>query len=105
MEALIYDYLMAKCIGYENRVKAKTLMNMFNIKDNKQFRGYIQNIRNSYEYERLIGSEAGKQGGYWIINSAKEFRDTVHHLLARAEEMKDTAAAMEEKYEKLERGF
>ena len=105
MELLIYDYLIAKCIGYENRVKAKTIMSKFDIKDHKTFRSYIQKIRDDNYFPRLIGSEAGSNGGYWIINSKEEFDETVHHLYARAYEMKKTGDTMTEKFKKLERGF
>ena len=101
MEKLIYDYLMLNCVGYENRIKAKDLMKKFNIKDNKTFRSYIQQIRKDAECIRLVGSEAGQSGGYWIINSKEEFENTVYHLYARAVEMQKTCKIMKKKGRKL----
>ena len=100
MGNLIYNYLIANCIGYDNRVKAKTIMRKFNIKDHKTFRKYVQAIREDYSYPRLIGSEAGKNGGYWIIKNKQEFDMAVHHLYARAVEMKNNCKIMEKKWER-----
>ena len=100
LEKLIYDYLMLNCVGYENRIKAKTLMKKFNIKDNKTFRSYIQGIRKDAEFTRLVGSEAGQHGGYWIINSKEEFETTVHHHYARAVEMMNTCKILRKKGKK-----
>lgn len=97
MEKLIYDYLALNCIGYDNRIKARTLMKKFNIKDNKTFRSYIQEIRKNPEFIKLIGSEAGQNGGYWIINSKEEFETTVHHHYARAVEMMNTCKILRKK--------
>ena len=98
MEEMIYAYLVNNCVGYDNRVKARVLMNKFGINDNKTFRSYIQSIREDYQYPRLIGSEAGKYGGYWIINSKQEFDETVHHLYARAIEMQKNCKIMKKKW-------
>lgn len=97
LEKLIYDYLVLNCIGYDNRIKARTLMKKFNIKDNKTFRSYIQEIRKNPEFIKLIGSEAGQNGGYWIINSKEEFETTVHHHYARAVEMMNTCKILRKK--------
>lgn len=105
MTELIYNYLTAKCIGYENRVKAKTIMQMFDINDHKTFRSYIQMIREDRTYPQIIGSQAGKDGGYWIIANKKEFDDTVFHLYARAKEMEKMCKILKKKSRKLERGF
>ena len=100
MESLIYNYLIANCVGYEHRVKAKTIMKRFDIKDHKTFRSYIQSIREDYQYPRLIGSEAGKSGGYWIIANKQEFEETVHHLYARALEMQKNCKIMKRKWKR-----
>lgn len=102
MEELIYNYLTVNCVGYENRVKARTIMRKFGIKDNKTFRSYIQAIREDYNYPRLIGSEAGKSGGYWIIANKQEFDETVHHLYARALEMQKNCKIMKKKWKRKE---
>lgn len=75
-------------------------MKKFGIEDHKTFRRHIQNIREDYEYDRLIGSEAGYGGGYWIIKDRKEFEETVHHLYARANEMKNNCKIMVKKWKR-----
>lgn len=102
MEEMIYAYLVNNCVGYDNRVKARVLMNKFGINDNKTFRSYIQSIREDYQYPRVIGSQAGSDGGYWIIANKKEFDETVHHLYARAIEMQKNCKIMKKKWK---RGF
>lgn len=106
MEDLIYGYLIKNCVGYDNRIKAKEIMKKFNIKDHKTFRSYIQTIRDEVTYPRLIGSEAGKSGGYWIIKNLEEYYATAHHLCARARAMEDTFDTMASKFKnEKERGF
>lgn len=106
MEDLIYGYLVKNCVGYDDRVKATAVMKKFNIKDHKTFRGYIQTIRDEVKYPRLIGSEAGKNGGYWIIKNLEEYYATAHHLCARARAMEDTFYIMANKFKnEKERGF
>lgn len=102
MEEMIYAYLVNNCVGYDNRVKARVLMNKFGINDNKTFRSYIQSIREDYQYPRVIGSQAGSDGGYWIIANKQEFDETVHHLYARAIEMQKCCKTMKKKWK---RGF
>lgn len=72
--------------------------------DNKTFRSYIQEIRKNPEFIKLIGSEAGQSGGYWIINSKEEFENTVYHLYARAVEMQKTCKIMKKKGRKMKYG-
>ncbi len=106
MEDLIYGYLIKNCVGYDNRIKGNRLMKIFKIKDEKVFRSQIEKIRDNEKFKRLIGSEAGCQGGYWIIKNLDEYRLTAHHLCARAEKMKKTYKSLEEKVKnKKERGF
>ena len=100
MNDLIYNYLILKCVGYDNRVKGQVLMKKFGIKDHKTFRKHIELIRQSPDCPRMIGSKAGQNGGYWIIANKKEFDDTVFHLYARAKEMKKTAKLLQKKAKK-----
>ena len=83
----IYDYLKNNCVGYENRVKSDIIMNEFGITDNKTLRSYIQEIRESDILTKIICSEAGKDGGYWLASSQKEVNQTLEHLYKRAMEM------------------
>ena len=101
MEKQIYDYLINNCIGYGNRIKAYKLMKMFNIRDHKTFRFKIQKIRQDESFKKIIGSEAGKQGGYWIIANEDEYKETIFHLKARSSEMKKTCDVIEEKWNRL----
>lgn len=90
MKELIYDYLTNNCVGYDNRVKGWQLMKLFNIKDHKTLRSYIQELRQDEEIDKMIGSVAGKSGGFFIIENYNEFKDTVDHLYLRAMEMLKT---------------
>ena len=65
----IYDYLKKNATGYEKRVKSRVLMKEFDIKDNKTLRFYIEEIRNSDILQKIVCSEAGKKGGYWIATN------------------------------------
>lgn len=105
MENLIYEYLIQNCVGYDNRVKGRTLMKKFGINDHKTLRSYIQYIRKSPAHPRLIGSEAGSQGGYWIITNKKELDTTVYHMYLRAKEIEKECKILEKKARKKERGF
>ena len=83
----IYNYLKENAVGYENRVKSDVLMKEFNINDNKTLRSYIQEIRESGILTKIICSEAGSNGGYWIATDYKEVRKTLDHLYKRSMEM------------------
>lgn len=83
----IYNYLKENAVGYEDRVKADVLMKEFNINDNKTLRSYIQEIRESEILTKIICSEAGSNGGYWIATDYKEVRKTLDHLYKRSMEM------------------
>lgn len=83
----IYNYLKSNAVGYENRVKSDILMKEFNINDNKTLRSYIQEIRESEILTKIICSEAGNDGGYWIATDYKEVRKTLDHLYKRSMEI------------------
>lgn len=83
----IYNYLKENAVGYDDRVKADVLMKEFDINDNKTLRSYIQEIRESEILTKIICSEAGKDGGYWIATDYKEVRKTLDHLYKRSMEM------------------
>lgn len=80
----IYNYLKENAVGYENRVKSDVLMKEFNINNNKTLRSYIQEIRESGILAKIICSEAGNNGGYWIATDNKEVRKTLDHLYKRS---------------------
>lgn len=93
----IYSYLKKNAVGYQNRVKSNTLMNNFNIKDNKVFRSYIEEIRDSDILQKIVCSEAGSNGGYWIATNEKEIQDTLQHLYKRSIKMLKTYSIIKKK--------
>jgi len=100
MEERIYEYLIKNCRGFENRIKGYELMKIFRINDHKTLRSYIEAIRQNEDCLELIGSRAGKDGGYYVITSKTEFEDTVNHMYLRAMEMLHTQALMKKKASK-----
>lgn len=94
----IYDYLKENAVGYEKRVKSSTLMKEFNITDNKTLRFYIEEIRNSDTLQKIVCSEAGKKGGYWIATNQEEVYNTLEHLYKRSMQMLKTYSIIKKKY-------
>lgn len=97
MEEKIYNYLLKYHAGYDNRIKGKELMKIFNIKDHKTLRSYIEKARQYKEYRYLIGSEAGSKGGYFMVTNGMEKDLTINHIRLRAEEQLETCDLMKSK--------
>jgi len=93
----IHDYLKKNAVGYSKRVKSSTLMKEFNINDNKTLRKHIQNIRQDETLQKIVCSESGKNGGYWIAKNDKEVQETLDHLYNRAMEMLKTYSIIKNK--------
>lgn len=93
----IYEYLKKNAVGYSKRVKSSILMKEFSINDNKTLRRYIQNIRQDERLQKIICSEAGKNGGYWVATNEKEIQETMDHIYKRAMEMLKTYSAIKRK--------
>ena len=93
----IYNYLKENAVGYENRVKSDILMKEFNINDNKTLRRHTQNIRQDETLQKIVCSESGKNGGYWIATNNKEIEETLEHLYKRAMEMLKTYSIIQKK--------
>lgn len=93
----IYDFLKKEAVGYENRVKASVLMQEFDIKDNKTLRAYIEEIRDSDILDKIICSEAGSSGGYWVATSQDEVYQTLQHLYKRSMKMLKTYSKIKNK--------
>ena len=93
----IYGYLKKNCVGYKKRVKSDVLMREFEITDNKTLRSYIQEIRESQTLTKIICSEAGMNGGYWIATSQKDVNQTLDHLYKRSMEMLKSYAILKRK--------
>ena len=100
----IYDYLKKNAVGYEKRVKSSVLMKEFDIKDNKTLRSYIEDIRNSDTLQKIICSEAGQHGGYFVANNDEEVYQTLEHLYKRSMQMLKTYSKIKKKY-KLDRQY
>lgn len=93
----LYDYLKKNAIGYENRIKSGALMKYFNISSNEIFRSYIQEIRQSDILQKIVCSQAGVNGGYWIATNEEEIKDTLSHLYNRSMEMLKTYSIIKRK--------
>lgn len=93
----IHDYLKKNAVGYSKRVKSSVLMKGFNINDNKTLRKHIQNIRQDETLQKIVCSESGKNGGYWIAKNDKEVQETLDHLYNRAMEMLKTYSIIKKK--------
>lgn len=87
MKDRIYVYLVNNAKGKENRIKANKLMKEFEIKDNKTFRKYIQEINRDKRCLSLIGAVSGKQGGYFIPISEEEKEEVINNRRYRANQM------------------
>lgn len=94
---MIHDYLKQNAVGYENRKKSYEIMRQFGIKDNKTFRDYIEEIRQSSIFQKIICSEAGSNGGYWVATNEQEVQETLDHLYKRAMGMLKTYAIIKNK--------
>lgn len=94
----IYNYLKKNAVGYEKRVKSNVLMKEFNINDNKTLRSYIEDIRNSDILQKIVCSESGKNGGYWIASNDEEVYQTLEHLYNRSMQMLKTYSMIQKKY-------
>lgn len=93
----IYEYLRKNAVGRSKRVKSSILMKEFNIDDNKAFRKHIENIRDNMDYELIICSEAGNDGGYWVATTEEEVMDTLKHLYKRSMKMLYTYSKLRKK--------
>lgn len=93
----IYHFLQKNAVGQEKRVKSGVLMKKFNIADNKTLRSHIENIRDNMNYELIICSEAGKDGGYWIATNNEEVFMTLEHFYKRSMKMLKTYSRIRKK--------
>lgn len=59
-------------------------MKLFDFKDNKTFRSYIEKIRkDSFTFQMTVSSVAGRNGGYFIASSEKEKFDCANKMKQR----------------------
>ena len=97
IEDKIYSYLKKHAVGFNKRVKSNVLMKEFNINDNKTLRRYIETIRDDMNYQLIVCSEAGSNGGYWIATSDEEVTETLKHLYKRSMKMLYTYSKLRKK--------
>lgn len=93
----LYYYMTKNAVGRTKMVKSSVLMEKFNVNDNKTFRSMIEAIRLSDKYDKIICSEAGSKGGYWIATSQEEITDTLEHLYKRSMQMLKTYSRIKQK--------
>lgn len=93
----LYYYMLKHAVGRKKMIKSSVLMEKFNINDNKTFRSMIEAIRLSDKYDKIICSEAGSKGGYWIATSQEEITDTLEHLYKRSMQMLMTYSRIKQK--------
>lgn len=94
----IYDFLKENAVGYDNRVKGSYLMSEFEIDDNKTLRSYIEEVRDNETLQKIICSESGKKGGYWVATNDDEVLKTLEHLYKRSLKMLETYSKIKKKY-------
>lgn len=94
---MIYKYLKKHAKGYDNRIKGYQLMKEFDIQDHKTLRSYIEEIRDSEVLQKIVCSEAGKNGGYWIATKQEEVNQTLEHLYKRSIKMLKTYSVLKKK--------
>lgn len=97
MEDLIYGYLVKNCVGFENRVKAKKLQQLFKINDNKTFRDIIKRIRKNENYRYAVMSKSNFSGGYWIPTSQEEIDIVSEDFKRRGKFIESTGIAISNK--------
>ena len=87
MEERIYNYLVDYHVGKDKLIKNQDLRNMFGIQSDKALRKVIQNIRESKEFEEVIGSVSGKAGGFYVCECEEEIQETIDNIKHRANQM------------------
>ena len=84
---MVYNYLCNNHVGKANLIKNKNLRKIFGINSDKSMRKVIQNIRESEEYGRLVGSVSGINGGFFICETLTEVLETIANTQRRANQM------------------
>jgi len=87
MENEVYEYLCKNHLGKDNLIKNKDLRKIFNINSDKSMRKVIQNIRESEEYPKIIGSVSGINGGFFTCVTEEEKDATINNIKHRAGKM------------------
>lgn len=87
MEEKVYEYLCKNHLGKDNLIKNKDLRKLFSINSDKAMRKVIQNIRESRDYPKLVGSLSGQSGGFYICITEEEKEETINNIKHRANQM------------------
>ena len=87
LEEQVYNYLVRNHVGSKNLIKNRELRWLFDIKDDKTMRKVIQNIRESKEFKKVVGSVSGKTGGFYICENVDEINETIANIKHRANQM------------------
>lgn len=87
MENEVYEYLCKNHLGKNNLIKNKDLRKLFSINSDKAMRKVIQNIRESRDYPKLVGSISGQSGGFYICITEEEKEETINNIKHRANQM------------------
>lgn len=87
IEEQVYEYLLKHHVGSENLIKNKDLRKIFDIRDDKAMRKVIQNIRESKDFKKVVGSVSGVRGGFYICENIDEINETIANIKHRANQM------------------
>lgn len=87
MEERVYNYLLENHQGKDNLIKNKDLRKLFSIGSDKAMRKVIQNIRESEEFPKMVGSVSGVSGGFYICITDTEKQETINNIKHRAKQM------------------
>lgn len=97
VEAEVYNYLCSFHQGKDNLIKNKDLRGIFAISSDKSMRQVIQNIRESVEYPKMIGSLSGITGGFYCCVTDQEKQETINNIKHRANQMLRMSHVLERK--------
>lgn len=86
-EELVYNCLCTHHVGKDNLIKNKDLRNLFGINSDKAMRKVIQNIRESKDFTKMVGSISGVKGGFYICITEEEKEETINNIKHRANQM------------------
>lgn len=101
LEKQIYEYLLSYHLGRENLIKNKDLRARFNVSSDKSLRKIIQNIRESKDFSKIIGSVSGKSGGFYICETDEEIEETINNIKHRANQMLRMCYVLKRKKQRL----
>ena len=87
MEKEVYEYLCQNHLGKDNLIKNQDLRAKFGIRSDKAMRKVIQNIRESKDYPKMVGSLSGSAGGFFICITDEEKQETINNIKHRANQM------------------